>query len=264
MRRRSVIVGGERPAGLALDPDMAEIAVLRGIAAEGGLFVVRLFGGRLDRNFAAALGKEAVRPDMAAGEVVGGEFPDRQPVGDACGERIRGVMVLVAALEGGNPQRLCGASRDRSIEFGRRPIEIPTQPARRRIAKPDRHHPQHGRRELRLLAAALYPRIPGRALPGPQRRALRHSRRQMKHKYPRPRRPGAQRGDAAGDDLVIGMRRQDQDPAGRNHACAPAASCHTGSKLLVDMPIPARNARHYSPMDYRRVRGAPSPRACPP
>ena len=118
MRRHAVIVGGERPAGLALDPDMAEIAALGGIAGERGAFVVRLCGGRLDRNFTAALGKEVVRPDLAAGEIVGREFPDGQPVGDARGERVRGVMVLVAALEGRDPQRLCGASHDRGIEFG--------------------------------------------------------------------------------------------------------------------------------------------------
>jgi hypothetical protein len=230
MRRHAVIVGGERPAGLALDPDMAEIAALGGIAGERGAFVVRLCGGRLDRNFAAALAQEAVRPDLAAGEVVGREFPDRQPVGEARGKSVGGVMVLVSALEGRDPQRLRAASHDRGIEFGRCPIEIPTQLARRRIAKPDRRQPEHGRRELRLLGAALDPRITGRALPGPQRRALRHSGRQVKDKDPRPRRPGAQGGDAAGHDLVVGMRRQDQDPAGRDHARAPAASCHTGSK----------------------------------
>ena len=141
MRRGAVIVGRERPAGLALDPDMAEIAALGGIAGERGLLVVRLCGGRLDRDFAAALDREAVRPDLPAGEVVGCEFPDRQPMGDACGERVRGVVVLVAALEGRDPQRLCAASLDRGIEFGRCPIEFPPQPARWRIQKPDRRQP---------------------------------------------------------------------------------------------------------------------------
>jgi hypothetical protein len=103
MRRRTVIVGGKRPAGLALDPDMAEIAAFGGIAGERGMFVLRLCGGRLDRDLAAALGRKAVRPDPAAGKIVGGKFPDRQPADKTCGERIRRVMVLVAALEGGNP-----------------------------------------------------------------------------------------------------------------------------------------------------------------
>ncbi len=239
MRRCGVIIGGQRPVELALDPDMAEIAALGDVAAERGAFVVRLCGGRHDRDLAAALGREAVRPDPAAGEVVGGEFPDRQPAGKTCGERIPAIMVLVAALEGGDPQRLRGASRDHGSELSGRSIEIDPQPARRHIAKPHWGQPQHGSRELRFLAAAPDPRILGRALPGPQRRALRHTRRQVEHKDPRPCRSGAQRGDAAGSDLVIGVRRQDQNAAGRCHAPlharAPATSCHTGSKSSARM-----------------------------
>ena len=169
MRQCIVIIGRKRPAEFALDPEMAEIAALRDIAAQRDAFVARLCVGRRDRDLAAALGREAVRPDPAAGEVVGGEFPDRQPAGDACGERIRGIMVLVAALEGRDPQRIGGASRDHCIELGRRPIEIGPQPARRRIAKPDRRQPQYGRGELRLVAAAAHPCSVGRLLPSPQR-----------------------------------------------------------------------------------------------
>ncbi len=186
MRRQAVIIGRERSAEFALDPKMAEIAALRGIAAQRDAFLARLCVGRCDRDLAAALGREAVRPDPAAGEVVGGEFPDRQPAGKTCGERIRAIMVLVAALEGGDPQRLRGASRDHGSELSGRPIEIDPQPARRHIAKPHWGQPQHGSRELRFLAAAPDPRILGRALPGPQRRALRHTRRQVEHKDPRP------------------------------------------------------------------------------
>jgi hypothetical protein len=237
MRRRAVIMGGKEPAGLALGPENAEIAALRGIAAERGAFVPRLRGGRLDRDLAAALGEEAVRPDPAPGEVVGGEFPDRQPAGEACGKRIGGVVVLVAALEGWDPQRIDGASRDHAIELGRRPIEIGSQPARRHITKHGRPEPNDGRREPGLLATAPYPRSVGPALPGPQRRALRHTRRQINHKHPRARRPGAQRSDAARRDLVIGMRRQDQDAAGRHQARAPAASRHTGSRSSVRISV---------------------------
>ncbi len=235
MRRQAVIIGRERPAGFALDPEMAEIAALRGIAAKRDAFLACLCVGRRDRDLAAALGREAVRPDPAAGEVVGGEFPDRQPAGETRAKRIRSIMVLVAALEGRDPQRIGGASRDRRIEFGRRPIEIGPQPARRRIAKPDRRQPQNGRGELRLVAAAPHPRGVGRLLPGPQHRALRHARRQVKHKHPRARRPSPRRGYPAGDDLVIGMRRHDQNPASLYHAWPPAASCHTGSKSSARM-----------------------------
>src|SRR6266513_1230420 len=69
MRPRAVIIGGKRSADLTLDPDMAEIASLRGIAAERGAFVVRLRGARLDRDLAAALGREAARPDPGRGEL---------------------------------------------------------------------------------------------------------------------------------------------------------------------------------------------------
>ena len=233
-RRHAVIIGRERPAEFALDSKMAEIAALRGVAAKCDAFLARLYVGRRDQNLAAALGREAVRPDPPAGEVVGGEFPDRQPAGEACRERIRGIMVLVTALEGRDPQRIGGASRDCHVEFGRRTIEIGPQPARRRIAKPDRRQSQYGRGKLRLLAAAPHPRGVSRLLPGPQRRALRHARRQVKHKHPRARRPSPRRGHAAGDDLVVGMRRQDQDPAGLYHARA-AASCHTGSRSSARM-----------------------------
>ncbi len=109
MRRQAVIIGRERSAEFALDPKMAEIAALRGIAAQRDAFLARLCVGRRDRDLAAALGREAVRPDPAAGEVVGGEFPDRQPAGETRGKRIRGIMVLVAALEGRDPQRIGGA-----------------------------------------------------------------------------------------------------------------------------------------------------------
>ena len=234
VRRHAIIVGRERPAEFALDPQMAEITALRGVAAKRDAFLARLRVGRRDRDIAAALAREAVRPDPAAGEVVGGEFPDRQSAGETRGKRIGGIMVLVAALEGRDPQRIGGASRDRHVEFGRRPIEIGPQPARRRIAKPDRRQPQNGRGELRLVAAAPHPRGVGRLLPGPQRRALRHARRQVKHKHPRARRPSPRRGHAAGDDLVIGMRRQDQNPAGLHHARA-TASCHTGSRSSARM-----------------------------
>lgn len=110
MRRRAVIMGGKRPAGLALDPDMAEIAALRHVAAERAAFGLGLRGARLDRDLAATLGREAVRPDPAAGEVVGGEFPDRQPAGKTSGERIRAIMVLVAALEGRDTSAQLGTS----------------------------------------------------------------------------------------------------------------------------------------------------------
>ncbi len=237
MRWCAVTMGGKRAPGLALDPENTEIAALRGIAAERDALVVRLPGGGLDRDLTAALGGEAVRPDPAAGEIVGGEFPDRQPAGETRGERVRGIMVLVAALEGRDPQRIDGASRDHTIQLRRRSFEIGAQPARRHIAKSHRRQPKHGSRELCLRAPAAYPRSVARALPDPQRRALRHARRQVKDKHPRPRCPGPQRGDAAGCDLVIGVRRQYQNAAGLTHARAAAASCHTGSRSSVRMSI---------------------------
>ncbi len=120
VRCRAVIMDGKRPAEFALDPENAEIAALGGIAAERNALVVRLRGGRLDPDLAAALTGEAVRPGPPAGEVVGGEFPYRQAADIACSERIRGIMVLMAALEGRDPQRIdSAAARSRSARSRR-------------------------------------------------------------------------------------------------------------------------------------------------
>ncbi len=230
MRRRAVIMKGKRPAGLVRGPDRSEIAAFRGIAAERPAFHLRFDGGRLDCNLAAALAREAVRPETEAGKIVGGEFPDRQPVGKTRGERIRRIVVLMATLEGRHPQRLRCAFRDRRIERGRRHIEIAAQVARRRFAKRGRLQPEQSRRFLRLGAPAPHPPSVARALPWPERRALRHPGRQVEHEDPRAGCPGAHRGNAAGNDLVIGMRRQNEDPAHPHQTRLSAAARHTGSK----------------------------------
>lgn len=243
MRPRAVIMDSKRPAcfahGSVSHCDMAQIAAFRGIAAERPALAICFGVARLEHGLAAVRRREPVRPHRAAGEIVGGEFPDRQAIGKTRGERIRRVMVLVPALEGRDPQRLGAAARDRGKKPGRRGIETLAQTARRRLAKPRRLQPNERRRRQCLKLPAPHPPGMGRALPGPQRRALRYPGRQVQHENPGASRAGPQGGDAAGDDLVIGMRRQDEDPARRRHVRwhhvrpVAAASCHTGSKSSV-------------------------------
>src|SRR5438874_13383827 len=93
MRRRTVIVAWERATHFALDPDMRQVAVLRGVAGEGAPLLRHLGGGRLEYRLVAVLSRKAARVDPAAGKIVGGEFPDREPVAKPGGEGVGGVMV---------------------------------------------------------------------------------------------------------------------------------------------------------------------------
>lgn len=117
MRRHAVIVAGERPAGLALPSDMPQVAAFGDVAAESAALQRRFFRRRAERRLSAARGDEAVGGDPASGAVIGGEFPDRQPAGRARRQRVGGVMILVAALEGRHPQR-----RRRNPGNGRRNV----------------------------------------------------------------------------------------------------------------------------------------------
>ncbi len=141
VRRRAVIIGGEQSAGLAVAADQAQIAPLRGVAGERTALALRLGGGRRERDVAALPCREPVRRDPAAGEIIGGEFPDRHRPANAGGERISGVVILVAALEGRHPQRVAGAAPEHGRDVARRAVEIIAQPACRRVAEPDRLQP---------------------------------------------------------------------------------------------------------------------------
>jgi hypothetical protein len=141
MRLRVVIVGGKRPICFMSSPDMTEISPFRGIAAERPAFAIRLGFGRVERDLAAAHPREPVRVDPAAGEIVGGEFPDLQPSGKIRRERICRIMVLVPTLEGRHPEHLGAAAPDRPVDVGRRAIEIDAQAARRRPTKQHRLQP---------------------------------------------------------------------------------------------------------------------------
>ena len=244
---RAIIVVGKRPVGFTRRPDMPEISLFRCITEECKAFPVGFGLGCVERDLAAACRREPVRPDPATSEIVGGEFPDREPSGKTGGERVCRVMVLVPTLEGRNPQRLGVAIGDRVVEVGCRRVEIEAQPARRRLAEENRLQPEECRRGQRLVSPALHPSLVLAALPGPQRCALRHSCRQIQHKDPSLGGAGPQRGDAAGDDLVVGMRRQDEDPARPDHARLPgacplmmplaAAASHTGSRSSVSTSL---------------------------
>jgi hypothetical protein len=231
MRRGAVIMRGKRSPGLVRHTDMAEIAALRGTARQRPPLLRDLLGARLDHVLAAALAGKAIGADMPAGKIVGGEFVDRQASAKPGGEGIRRVMVLVAAFESRDPQRLGAAGSRGSFDLRRGVVEMMAQPARRALAETDRLETDQRRGDPRLVAAAAQPLRISRPLPRPQRLARRDPGRQIQHEDPGPGRPGARGGDAAGDDLVIGMRRQNEDPAWAHQAAARAvAICQTGSR----------------------------------
>jgi len=166
MRRRTVIMARQRPPALARCPDMPEIAALRGVTGERTLFQRRLVGGELDRNLAIAAIRELVRAHPAAGEIVGSEFVNRQEITELRRERVGGVVILMRAFEGRNPELARGVFSDCAAGFGRRGVEMMAQPARRVIEKPDRFTNQRCR-GAGLLAPARHPRGVAAALPGP-------------------------------------------------------------------------------------------------
>ena len=118
-------------------------------------------------------------------------------------------MVLMRALEGRDPQGVGGTVADGLVDLAYRLVEMATQMARRPAERRERLQPDQRRRGFRLgTPASQPPRVPT-ALPRPQRPALRHAGSQVQHEHARPGGEGARRGDAAGNDLVVGMRRQD-------------------------------------------------------
>jgi len=166
MRRRTVIMARQRPPALARCPDMPEIAALRSVTGERALFHRRLVGGELDRDLAIVAIRELVRAHPGAGEIVGGEFVNRQEITELRRERVGGVVVLVRTFEGRNPELARGIFSDCAAGFGRRGVEMMAQPARRVIEKPDRFTNQRCR-GAGLLAPARHPRGVAAALPGP-------------------------------------------------------------------------------------------------
>ena len=231
MRRGAVIMRRERSPRLVRRADMAEIAALRGIAGQRPPLLRDLLGARLDHVLAAALAGKVIGADLSTGKIVGGEFVDRQASAKSRGQRIRRVMVLVAAFEGRDPQRLGAAGSHCLFDFRRSIVEMMPQPARGAIAEAARLKSDPRRGDPRLIAAAAQPLRISRPPPPPQRLARRDSGRQIQHEDPGPSRPGAQSADAASDDLVIRMRRQNEDPAWAHQAAARAvAICQTGSR----------------------------------
>lgn len=231
MRRRAVIVTTERSAALARRFDVLEVAALGGVAGERPTLQRRFLGGGLDRDIAGARVGEPVRPDTAAGEIVGGEFVDRQDIAELRGERVGRVVVLMRTLEGGNPQGTGSTLHDRPTDCGSRRVEMVAQPARGVIEKPDRFETEQRRGSMRLGSpAGDARRVPG-PLPRPQCFGRGDSGRQIKDGNPGIGGAGARYGDAAGNDLVIGMRRQNQYSARLHQAAArTAALCQTGSR----------------------------------
>ena len=75
---------------------------------------------------------------MAAGEIVGGEFMDRQDIAELRGQRISRVVVLVRALESRDPESVGIAFDDSPTGFGRRRVEMVSQAARRVFQKSHR------------------------------------------------------------------------------------------------------------------------------
>jgi hypothetical protein len=231
MRRRAIIVRRKRAPSLLRHADMAEIAAFGGIAGERSPLQRHLLGTRIDDVLAAGPAGKTIGAELPAGKIVGGEFVDRQASAKSRGQRIRRVMVLVAAFEGRDPQRLGATGSHCPFDLGRGFIEMTAQPARRALAETDRLETDQRRGDPRLVAAAAQPFRVSRPVPWPQRLARRDPTRQIQYKDPGAGRPGARCGDAAGDDLVIRMRRQNEDLAWAHQAAARAvAICQTGSR----------------------------------
>jgi len=167
MWRHAIIMHWERPPGLARRADMAQIAALGGVAGECPPLQRHLFGARFDRVLAAALGGEAIGPNLPASKIVGGKFLDRQASGKPRGERIRRVMVLVAAFEGRYPQRIGIAGGDRPVDLRRGLVEIMAQPTRRTVGKTDRLEPDQRGCSPGFVAATTQPLWMSRPLPRP-------------------------------------------------------------------------------------------------
>jgi hypothetical protein len=165
MRRRAVIVRRKRPPRFVDRIDMPEIAPLGGIKCERLPLQRGLAGRGADRVLAAAPIGKAVRANPGAGEIIGRGFPDRQPVDKSGGQRIRGVVVLVAALEGGHPQLAGGGELQRVLNIAAGGIEIMAQAARRCAAKTGRLQPEQGRRREGLLPPPRYPGAMAAPLP---------------------------------------------------------------------------------------------------
>ncbi len=235
MRRRAIIMHRKRPVDLTRRTDMAEIAPLRGITGERPTLQRQFLGGRVDHAFAAALVGKATGADLPTGKIIGGEFIDRQTSAKPRGQSIRRVVILVAAFEGRDPYRLGVTGGDGAFNLRHSRVEMMAQPARRAIDKTDRLKPDQRRGGPSLVMAAAQPFRISRPLPRPQRLPRRCPGRQIQHEDPGTGHPGAHGGDAAGDDLIIGMRRHDQDPARFHQAAARAAAiCHTGSRSSIN------------------------------
>jgi len=95
---------------------MRKIATLGGINRERAAFERGLIAAETQFDAAAACIAEPVRVHLAAGIVVGGEFPDGEPVTDLRGERIGRVMILVRAFERSDPDPISPNIKKRAID----------------------------------------------------------------------------------------------------------------------------------------------------
>src|ERR1043166_596538 len=99
MRPRGIIMRRHSARFLMIGADMAQIAPLGTVAGERLPLPLRLLIGCVKRRRAAQCRRKAVRVDRAAGEIVGGELPYREPRSKAGGERIGRIVVLMPAFK---------------------------------------------------------------------------------------------------------------------------------------------------------------------
>jgi hypothetical protein len=234
MRLPIIVVRRQRAAGLAIGHDMLQIAALRGIGGEGRALRLGFSRGAEKRDLAAALFRETVGSDPPAGEIIRGEFPDRHR-SRYRGEGVRGVMILMRAFERRNPNRFRLAATDRRGDVASSAVQIEPQPPRRGIAKTNDFDPEQPRGGERLLVTPPHALRIARPVPRPERALWGHARRQIQNENTRPGRDGARCRDRACNDLIVGMRSQDQDAARdgihrRADGRLCAAARHTGSK----------------------------------
>ena len=103
----AVIVEGERPQHLAVEPDVAEVAAFREVEPDEVPFPCGLYAGEPEDGLVARLERQTVAVNPANGVVLG-ELEDRSLMAKKAGQKVGDVVVLMSALVGGRPYLIGG------------------------------------------------------------------------------------------------------------------------------------------------------------
>src|SRR5262249_34257516 len=103
MGRGSIVVARERPQALLLEADVAQVHALRAVDREQLRFEARFLGRESEDLLATIERRKGLGTHPTTGQVVLGELTHRHFGGEKGGQKIRDVVILVAALPGGGP-----------------------------------------------------------------------------------------------------------------------------------------------------------------